>query len=91
VKLAGYRTFLSVPAWASRLQLVCRSVWNVAPSIFASFSARMKACEKPWTVKVPFRLVPDTELIEGGGCDGHDKTMEHRRIEPQPPEPPSPR
>jgi len=50
-----------------------------------------KAFEKPWTVKVPFRLVPDTELIEGGGCDGHDKTMEHRRIEPQPPEPPSPR
>ena len=49
-----------------------------------------KAFEKPWTVRVPFRLVADSELLEGS-CDGHEKTMEHRRIDPMPAEPPSPR
>jgi hypothetical protein len=49
-----------------------------------------KAFVKPWTVRVPFRLIADSELLEGS-CDGHEKTMEHRRIDPQPPEPPSPR
>jgi hypothetical protein len=49
-----------------------------------------KAFEKPWTVRVPFRLVADSELLEGS-CDGHEKTMEHRRIDPMPTEPPSPR
>lgn len=49
-----------------------------------------KAFVKPWTVRVPFKLLADTELLEGS-CDGHGKTMEHRRTEPPPPEPPSPR
>jgi len=49
-----------------------------------------KAYVKPWIVKVPFRLIADSELLEGS-CDSHDKTMEHRRINPAPPEPPSPR
>ena len=47
-----------------------------------------KAFVKPWTVKVPFRLVPDSELLEGS-CDSHEKTMAHRRIAPLVPEPPS--
>jgi hypothetical protein len=48
-----------------------------------------KAYAKPWTVRIPFRLIADGELLEGS-CDGHEKTMEHRRIDPAPPEPPSP-
>lgn len=49
-----------------------------------------KAYRKPWTVKTALNLLPDTELLEGF-CDNHEKTMEHRRITPAPPEPPSPR
>ena len=48
-----------------------------------------KAYLKPWTVQAALHLVPDTELLEAF-CDGHEKTMEHRRITPAPPEPPSP-
>jgi hypothetical protein len=48
-----------------------------------------KAYLKPWTVRTVLRLVPDTELLEVF-CDGHEHTMEHRRITPAPPEPPSP-
>ena len=47
-----------------------------------------KAYLKPWTVTAMVNLLPDTELIEAF-CDGHDKTMEHRRISPPAPEPPS--
>jgi len=47
-----------------------------------------KAYVRPWTVRVPLHLLPDTELIEAF-CDSHDKTMEHRRFAPPPPEPPS--
>jgi hypothetical protein len=47
-----------------------------------------KAYLKPWTVRAALNLLPDTELIEAF-CDGHDKTMEHRRISPPRPEPPS--
>lgn len=47
-----------------------------------------KAFAKPWVVTVPFRLVADSELLEGS-CDSHQKTLEHRRITPAPPEPPS--
>ena len=46
-----------------------------------------KAFVKPWTVKVPFKLVADSELLEGS-CAGHQQTMEHRRVTPAP-EPPS--
>ena len=48
-----------------------------------------KAFLKPWTVQTSLTLMPDTELVEAF-CDNHDKTMEHRRIEPVT-EPPSPR
>jgi hypothetical protein len=48
-----------------------------------------KAYLKPWTIKTMLYLQPDTELIESF-CDEHNKTMEHRRIEPPLPEPPSP-
>jgi hypothetical protein len=48
----------------------------------------VKAFAKPWTVRVPFRLVADSELLEGA-CDSHEKTMQHRRVTPPPPEPPS--
>jgi len=48
-----------------------------------------KAFERSWTVRVPFKLIADSELLEGS-CDAHEKTMEHRRIDPAPPEPPSP-
>ena len=48
-----------------------------------------KAYLKPWTVKAPLHLLPDTELLEVF-CDGHEHTMEHRRITPAPPEPHSP-
>ena len=48
-----------------------------------------KAYLKPWTVKTMLNLLPDTELLEAF-CDSHEKTMEHRRITPPLPEPPSP-
>jgi hypothetical protein len=48
-----------------------------------------KAFVKPWTITARLTLQPDTELIEAF-CDGHMKTMERRRIEAAPPEPPSP-
>lgn len=48
-----------------------------------------KAFMKPWTVQAPLTLMPDTDLVEAF-CDSHDKTMEHRRVEPVI-EPPSPR
>jgi hypothetical protein len=47
-----------------------------------------KAYLKPWNVTAMLNLVPDTELFEAF-CDGHDKTMEHRRITPPSLEPPS--
>ncbi len=47
-----------------------------------------RAFKKPWTMRTVMRLLPDTELI--AFCDGHEKTMEHRRIAAPPPEPPSP-
>jgi hypothetical protein len=47
-----------------------------------------KAYLKPWTVKTVLQLQPDTELIEAF-CDDHEKTMEHRRVTPPSPEPPS--
>jgi hypothetical protein len=49
-----------------------------------------KAFLKPWTVRVPLQLLPDTSLIETF-CDSHASTMEHRRIDAAPAEPPSPR
>jgi hypothetical protein len=48
-----------------------------------------KAYRKPWTAKTRLTLLPDTELLEAF-CDSHEKTMEHRRITPPLPEPPSP-
>ena len=48
-----------------------------------------KAYVKPWTAKTVLHLLPDTELLEAF-CDSHEKTMEHRRIAPPLPEPPSP-
>jgi hypothetical protein len=48
-----------------------------------------RAYKKPWTVQTVMNLLPDTELIEAF-CDGHEKTMEHRRIAAPSPEPPSP-
>jgi hypothetical protein len=47
-----------------------------------------KAFAKPWTIKAPLLLLPDTELVEAF-CDGHDRTMTHRDVQPAP-EPPSP-
>jgi len=47
-----------------------------------------KAFVKPWTVRVPFRLLADSDLLEGS-CEGHERTLEHRRIDPAPLEPPS--
>jgi hypothetical protein len=47
-----------------------------------------KAYLKPWTVNTMLHVLPDTELLEAF-CDGHNKTMEHRRISPPPAEPPS--
>jgi len=49
-----------------------------------------KAFQRPWTVKAPVNLLPDTNLLEAF-CDSHEKTMEHRRFSPPPPEPASPR
>ena len=48
-----------------------------------------KAYIRPFTTRATFRLLADTDLIEGF-CENHDKTMEHRRIDPAPPEQPSP-
>jgi hypothetical protein len=48
-----------------------------------------KVYVKPWQIMVPLRLVADSELLESY-CESHSKTMEHRRIDPAPPEPPSP-
>jgi hypothetical protein len=48
-----------------------------------------KAYLKPWTLRTPLALLPDTSLIESF-CDSHDRTMEHRRIGDVPKEPPSP-
>jgi hypothetical protein len=48
-----------------------------------------KAYLKPWTITAPLEFQPDTDLVEVA-CDGHEKTMEHRRIDPPPTEPPSP-
>jgi len=47
-----------------------------------------KAFVKPWTINTTLTLAPDTELMEAF-CDSHAKTMEHRRIDPAPVEPPS--
>ena len=47
-----------------------------------------KAFVKPWTIKAPLTLLPDTDLVEAF-CDGHDRTMTHRNVQPAP-EPPSP-
>jgi len=49
-----------------------------------------KAFQKPWTVTVPFRLVADSELLEGS-CESHGRTVDHRRVDTPPAEPPSPR
>jgi hypothetical protein len=49
-----------------------------------------KAYLKPWTANAKLNLLPDTELIEAF-CDSHETTMQHRRISPPLPEPPSPR
>ena len=38
-----------------------------------------RAFKKAWTTGTVMSLLPDTELIEAF-CDGHEKTMEHRRI-----------
>jgi hypothetical protein len=48
-----------------------------------------KAFVTPWTVGTVLTYQADTEILESF-CDNHDKTMEHRRIDPAPPEPPSP-
>jgi hypothetical protein len=48
-----------------------------------------KAYLRPWSFTAALTLLPDTDLIEAF-CDGHDKTMEHRRVTPAP-EAPSPR
>ena len=47
-----------------------------------------KAFRKSWTVHAPVTFQADTELLEVF-CDQHEKTMEHRRITPEPPIPPS--
>jgi len=44
---------------------------------------------KPWTAKTVLPLLADTELLESF-CDSHQQTIEHRSVEPAPPEPPSP-
>ena len=48
-----------------------------------------KAFVKPWDVRTVLTYQADTEILESF-CDNHDKTMAHRRIDPAPPEPPSP-
>ena len=47
-----------------------------------------KAFVKPWTIRAPLALLPDTELVEAF-CDSHDRTMTHREVQPLP-EPASP-
>jgi hypothetical protein len=47
-----------------------------------------KAFLKPWTATTMLLLRPDTDLLENV-CE-NDKTIEHRGIDPAPPEPPSP-
>jgi hypothetical protein len=49
-----------------------------------------KAYRKPWTATATLNLRPDTDLLEAF-CDAHEKTMEHRRVTPPAPEPPSPK
>lgn len=49
-----------------------------------------KAFVKPWKNTIPLRLQPDTELIEAF-CDNQLTILQHLRIDPAPPEPPSPR
>ena len=49
-----------------------------------------KAYVKPWTIRAPLDLLPDTSLLESF-CDSHARTMEHRRIDAAPTEPLSPR
>jgi hypothetical protein len=48
-----------------------------------------KAYLKPWTITTALEFQPNTDLVETA-CDGHEKTMEHRRVSPPPAEPPSP-
>jgi hypothetical protein len=48
-----------------------------------------KAFVKPFTVTTELTYQADTELLESF-CDNHEKSMEHRRVDPAPPEPPSP-
>jgi hypothetical protein len=48
-----------------------------------------KAYLRPFTYRASFEVRPDTDLLESF-CDSHAKTMEHRRIDPVPLEPPSP-
>jgi hypothetical protein len=47
-----------------------------------------KAYVRPWTVRLRFKLLPDTSLLEIF-CATHQETMEHRRIDAVL-EPPSP-
>ncbi len=47
-----------------------------------------KAFVRPWTVRTVLTFLADTELLEAF-CDNHEKTLEHRRMTPAPPEPPS--
>jgi hypothetical protein len=49
-----------------------------------------KTSVKPRTVNVVQTLLADSELLESF-CDNHEETLEHRRIDPAPPEPPSQR
>ena len=48
-----------------------------------------KAYFAPWTMETTLTLMPDTELIEAF-CDNQDRILQHRRIDPAPPEPHSP-
>jgi hypothetical protein len=48
-----------------------------------------KAYLKPWTFTTVLTYHADWEILESF-CENHDKTMEHRKITPPPPEPPSP-
>ena len=48
-----------------------------------------KAYVKPWTNKIPLGLLPDTELLEAF-CDNQMTILKQWRIDPMPPEPPSP-
>jgi hypothetical protein len=48
-----------------------------------------KAYVKPWTNKIPLGLLPDTELLEAF-CDNQMTILKQWRVDPMPPEPPSP-